>query len=428
LHPVAAATVPSLPRRQDLLVGALLVGSMSLLARTRMDEARDHWRSLAAALALFFLALGSKEIAYAGLAVVPCVAACVWWGTTRARSGSTHLLKTAAPILVAFLVLEGVAMGLRWWVLGGLGGYYDSPAVLAGTQGIVEFFVRPYVTDLLWPFQSVMPDRLRDWLLMCALLAIVAGGAVAGFRKPQQRLMAVVGAVWLAAFLLLYAVVHTSLSAYLLYVPLAGLALLTGALLDGATDVLKYRVGAHRLVTFPGVCAVVSLAGSGLLLIGVVRGSALFTDYTEFRDAGLVSKQFIDQAISCLALAPAGMLVGVDGLPHRIDYGSSESQFVDAYMFEPYSVESVVRLFAPGARGRVEVRSSQEVRVRPRSITVTCSPGRDEWEFSGSIVGDELDAIGRPQNAGEAEGLGASAQGLEAQDLGGDVAAGEGDV
>src|SRR5436309_15972465 len=33
VHPVAAAAVPSLPRRQDLVVAALLIGSMSLLAR-----------------------------------------------------------------------------------------------------------------------------------------------------------------------------------------------------------------------------------------------------------------------------------------------------------------------------------------------------------------------------------------------------------
>src|SRR5207253_9505016 len=79
LHPVAAATVPSLPRRQDLVVGALLLGSLNLLVRARTGQRRVNARVLAASLALFFLALGGKEIAYAGLGVVPFIVAAAFW-------------------------------------------------------------------------------------------------------------------------------------------------------------------------------------------------------------------------------------------------------------------------------------------------------------------------------------------------------------
>jgi len=371
LHPIAAATVPSLPRRQDLVVGALLLGSMSLLARTGIGAARVRWGPLVGALGLFWLALGGKEIAYAGLLVVPIV------GLAGGVPGADRAVTRSVAIVLGFALLEAVAFGGRWLVLGGLGGYYGSAAGPGGGSGWLEYFVRPYVTDVLWPFQSALPDRLRDWLLVLGLVALVVGAATAGFARHRQ-LMALIGVVWQAAFLGLYAAVHTSLSAYLLYVPLAGLGLLVGAVLDGAVDC----IAARPRLGLRDVCAGLSGAAAAALLVGVFGTSALVTDYPEFRDAGSVSTQFIAQALGCLGAAPAGAVVNVDGLPHRIEYGSAASQFVDVYVFEPYSLESVVRLLAPDTRATVSVRSSQDVRARPERITVTCSP-------SGSPAGDQ---------------------------------------
>lgn len=380
LHPVAAATVPSLPRRQDMVVGALLIGSMSLLARARIGAPRLNASALVGAMALFGLALGGKEIAYAGLAVVPFVIACAWPRTAVKGGKPTDMLTTAAPIVAGFLLLEALAFGVRWAVLGGLGGYNGSAAAMGSTQGLIEFYVRPYVTDVLWPVHAVMPERLRDWLLVLGCVAVVATVATAGFRS-QRQLLVVTGVAWQAAFLLLYAVVHTSLSPYLLYVPLAGLALLVGALLDGAADLLL----SHRTARLAAACALVSAAGAAVLVLGVLRSSALLTDYPEFRDAGSASQQFIDQAIPCLASAPPGTVVEVDSLPHRIDYGTPDSQFIDAYVFEAYSLESVVRLRAPNTRAQVDVRSTQDVTARPPSVIVTCAQTGDRWQISARV-------------------------------------------
>ena len=169
LHPIAAATVPSLPRRQDLVVAALLLGSMTLLVRAGVGEAQMKWRWLVGALTLFFLALGGKEIAYAGLAVVPFILAAT---------------RRSLLVVLGFLLLEAIAFGIRWRVLGGLGGYYGA-AALGSSQGVVEYFVRPYVTDVLWPFHSVLPDRLRDWLLLMGLVAILLAVAIAGFSAHR---------------------------------------------------------------------------------------------------------------------------------------------------------------------------------------------------------------------------------------------------
>ncbi|MGI9149870.1 MAG: hypothetical protein ACR2IK_25555 [Chloroflexota bacterium] len=384
LHPIAAATVPSLPRRQDMVVGALLVASMSLLARSTIGQARMRWWPLLlGAMGLFFLALGGKEIAYAGVAVVPFVIACGWCRTRATHSAVPAHLKVAALVVAGFVLLEVVAFGVRWRVLGGLGGYRGSAAAMGSTQGLLEFFVRPYVTDVLWPFQPAMPERLRDWLLVVGGAGVVLGLATTGFRG-QRQLLVITGLVWHAGFLALYAVVHTSLSPYLLYVPLAGLGLLVCALLDGAADPVKPAAwpGWARLTR---ACAWLSAAGSALLLLGVLRTSALFTDYPEFRDAGSASKQFIDQAVACITAAPSGAMVSVENLPHRIDYGSSESQFMDAYVFEAYSLESVVRLLAPESHAVVEVRSIQDVSVRQPRIAVACSEADGQVQISARV-------------------------------------------
>ncbi|MDQ6672488.1 MAG: hypothetical protein M3069_17390 [Chloroflexota bacterium] len=383
-HPVAAATVPSLPRRQDLVVGALLIGSMSLLARALNENIQPRWRWLGGAMVLFFLALGGKEIAYAGLAVVPFVLACSWPRRLPKQAEPARIRSMVALCVAGFVILEVVGFSLRWAVLSGLGGYNGSTSAMGTTQGLVEFYVRPYVTDVLWPFHSAMPDRLRDWLLVLAGIALVVGIATGGFERPPQ-LLVVTGIVWQAAFLGLYAVVHTSLSPYLMYVPLAGLALLVAALLDGTADRWQHPARVRRWARLTGACGVASAAGSALLLIGVVRTSALLTDYPEFRDAGSASTQFIDQAMACLASIPATAAVDVDSLPHRIDYGSSDSQFIDAYVFEAYSLESVVRLLAPAHRAPVEVRSVQDVNRRAPSVAVTCVQSGDRWQISARV-------------------------------------------
>jgi hypothetical protein len=371
--------VPSIPRRQDLVVGALLLGSMAVLTCAALSQARrPRWLAVGGAAVLFFLALGGKEIAYGGLALVPVVLACGWARAPNAPCHGRRVLLRSALIALGFGLVEIVAFGVRWAVLGGLGGYYGSEAVRGSLDGVIEFFVRPYVGTVLWPVEPLMPGRLRDWLIVVGAISTVVGVAIAGLRRPL-RLMALLGLIWQAAFLLLYIVVHTSLSPYLLYVPLAGLGLLVSALLDGAAERSQRGIQGTRV---RDLCLLASAVGSLVLLLGIVRTSTLVTLYPEFHDASSVSSDFLDGALPCLSAAPPNATVEVDGLPHRIDYGSAESQFIDAYVFEAYSLESAVRLLTPNARARVEVGSIQDVTARPRSVSVTCSDDGDRWQIS----------------------------------------------
>jgi hypothetical protein len=371
LHPIAAATVPSLPRRQDVVVGAMLLISMSLLARAALDEARPRWGFLVASLLAFFLALGGKEIAYAGIAVVPFVIACRW------HPGRP--LRPAVLAVLAFAMLEVVAFAIRWYVLGGLGGYYGSESVRGRLDGLIEFYLRPYVTDVLWPLRALMPQRLRDWLLVLgAIVAFVA--LCAAVMRRRFVLVVLLGLVWQACFLGLYVVVHTSLSAYLLYVPLAGLALMLGALIEGGVDAFR---NSQRAVQ--RAAGLVMSVGVAALLLGVVRESAILTPYPEWADAGFVSDRFLEQALPCFNAADGGSVV-VSDLPHRIDYPTERSQFVDAFVFEPYSLESAVRVLSPSTSVSFEVLSTIDVKARPDDVQVTCTPASGRWLLTSRVT------------------------------------------
>jgi hypothetical protein len=386
LHPIASATVPSMPRRQDLVVGVFLLGSMSLLVRSGIAQARLSMGKLAAALVLYVMALGGKEIAYAAVAVVPLVIAASVVGPPGDTSRTTRstIMRRATAIVAAFVALEGVAFAIRWLVLGGLGGYHGSETVTGQIDGILEYYVRPYITYALWPFQAWMPDRLRDWLLLVGALAIVIGMALVNISRRRQ-VLAVLALGWQATFLLLYVAVHNSINPYLLYVPIAGLALLVGVLLHGAFDALRDVGESSRRARLTRRAALVGGACAILVQVGVVRSAVVGFGSTEFRAASAVSERFVEQATACLASVPPGGLVTVTGLPHRILFGTAESNFVDAYVFEPYSLESVVRLLAPTTLPHVSVQSIQEVTVRQATVRLDCTRQGDVWLISTSI-------------------------------------------
>ncbi|MBV9173591.1 MAG: hypothetical protein JOZ81_26300 [Chloroflexi bacterium] len=367
LQPVAVATVPSLPRRQDLVVGALLIWSMWFLARANALAA-PSWRRLGMSLILFFLALGGKEIAYAGFLVTPLVAA---GGAERKEQNRKGTAVRLLAVLIGFAIVEAIAFTIRWRVLGGLGGYYGSERFFADFNGLLEYFVRPYVNLSLWPVHWLMPERLRDWLILTIAIAGVIGLGVASLPR-RMRLLVVLGLVWQVAFLALYVVFHTSLDGYLLYVPSVGLALCLVGIVDGA--VARLRLEPNRLRR-------VALAASGglvaLFCLAVLRTSSFIEPYPEWEDAGYVSSAFLDQFVPCVRGAASGARVSVDNLPHRIDYETDESHFVDAFMFEPYSLEAALAVLAPDIHVEIDATSVQDVNHRPQRVALTCDQTAD---------------------------------------------------
>ena len=145
---------------------------------------------------------------------------------------------------------------------------------------------------------------------------------------------------------------------------------------DGGLELLRTR---RRVAG-----ALVSVA-TGLLVLGFVRESALLTAAPEWIDAGFVSDRFLTQAVPCF-VAANGQTVEVTDLPHRIDYPTDHSAFVDAFVFEPYSLESAWRVLAPVVRVTFDVRGMADVHARPSDVQVTCTPGSDRWLVSARVA------------------------------------------
>ncbi len=383
LHPIAEATVPVIPRRQDLVVGACLISSMSLLVRANLGARQPRRAVIASALVLYALALGGKEIAYAGLPLVPCALLCA---PRTVPLGDRRLLRRTIAVCACFLGVEIVGFAIRWRVLGGLGGYYGSEANRGNLSGVLEFFLRPYVDAVLWPIHAVLPDRLRDWVTVVLVGLIVAVLAAARLRR-QLLSIVLFGLVWQASFLTLYIAAHNPLDAYLLYVPLAGFALVLGALLEGGWRWLAAMRTRAGIPTGQGVqnrlrdlALTVAAVAGGCFVLATLWVSPLRAGYREFPDAGYVSDRFLAAALPCLASAQG--TAQIDGLPNRIDYGTAESQFVDAFVFDNYSLESVLRLLAPGAPVTARVNSLSDVHEQPfglrsaRGRPAASRPGR----------------------------------------------------
>ena len=67
---------------------------MSLLARAGLADSQPRVAVVGGPLAAFFLALGGKEIAYAGVVVVPFVIACTCGARKRSAEGNAILCFT----------------------------------------------------------------------------------------------------------------------------------------------------------------------------------------------------------------------------------------------------------------------------------------------------------------------------------------------
>jgi hypothetical protein len=158
-----------------------------------------------------------------------------------------------------------------------------------------------------------------------------------------------------------------------------------GALLDGTVGVMRWPGRPVRAMLWRHGFAVLASIGVVVLVVGIVRFSALLTPYVEWTDAGFVSDRFLVQAVPCFKEADGGT-VEVSDLPHRIDYPTDQSQFVDAFIFEPYSLESAVRVLAPGTRVTFDVRSTVDVQSRPTDVQVTCTPASGRWLLSSRIT------------------------------------------
>lgn len=237
VHPVHTESVAWISGSPDLLLGAALLGAMHAVLNLVERSSTGRWL---AALALYAVALGAKEVAI----VLPALVVLLVWRPATDGQPESSSLRRAARLALPFAGLAVVYLGLRLAVLGQ---FSRSAEAAVGTVAAVlsapEVFLF-YLRQIVWPWElgpsyplrAVSPDHLtvgNFFLPLLASLGVVAGGCLLAWRSALTR-------IGLGLFLLVLAPA-LNLSAFIpeqivhdryLYVPLLGFLMLVAAAID----------------------------------------------------------------------------------------------------------------------------------------------------------------------------------------------------
>jgi hypothetical protein len=372
LHPVMVSVVPSLPRRHDSLAAAGVLGSLGLLAWAT-THGGPRWRlAVAGAVALEVFGAWAKEVGYAEvLLVAPVLIA-------AALAAALPLPSSARRISGLVLLCWGVAFVLvllRVLVLGGIGGYKDAPSPL----GNYDVALNDFVQYLAWPFESIVPRSPRGWLEVFGLL-LLASGVPWLFATRRQRLSIAIGWVWLLACLA-FQTGTRSLAPYQMYTAIAGLAFLVGGGLAASVDLARHARRPEHLGA-----GVVGLAGLLVVCGGVLRSSALLTEYQDWHLAGELARQYLGAIRPCLDSVPPGARVEADRYVGGIVDNTSEFILLQPGILGDYSVGPAVYLTMPEHRDlRVTARGAVDLPRFPRAMRADCGQNSDgTWRVTGN--------------------------------------------
>jgi tetratricopeptide (TPR) repeat protein len=349
VHPVHVESVNWIAGRSDLLATMLLLPALVLALRFRDAlRSRDALRigdsrsylALAGSAVLFFLALLAKEVALAGLLLLPLA----WWLlpgkqetahtlTAGARPGRSALLAMAAWAVVAavYLLLRQLS-----------GTVYGAPmefgpvVLVVGLGRAVAWYAIKSVVP--WPQALLVPWSALPGLLESALALLVVGAATwLSFRHLRERGdgLPLFALCWVAVTLLpalwvaLGAGTFAPVAERYLYLPSVGVALGAGWLLRG---LLQQR----RALALAVLAAIIGVYGATSLARGAVWQSdvALWEDQVRKTPREIFAWHSLARALRArgeparaLDAYEQGLLVGEDpGQRAKVLYGIAELQ------------------------------------------------------------------------------------------------------
>jgi hypothetical protein len=300
LHPGIVAVEPAIARRHDTLSGLFLLPSLVLLLRGR----------LALAAVAFGCSVLSKETSLAALPLAPVLL----YAAERPLRWSLALLAPTA-----------LALGLRVWALGDLGGYGTVAAPSLEAFGPYRDSFIQYLTAFLSPGPPAgTKAEVGNEAILVAGVIILAALAC----PKRERVIALLGLAWLVVFGEFYAYLRVY-GAWYLYLPLLGPALTVGALAAGA---VARHVRGLSLAPF-------LVAWVALLL--VLRASPLVTPYPEWASVARLSADYLASIDRCAEQGEPPLVPSEKGPMH---------DFVDATGLADYSVRAYVALRYPTGR------------------------------------------------------------------------------
>ena len=326
VHPMHTESVSWVAGRSDLLATLLLVPALHLALRFRDEGAT--WQLLASPV-LFLLALLAKEVAIAGLAIVPLLwvlapvvgarsraisasiaiswlgAAWVWWSLRLAGGAALSVAPTGSEVLF-WKPLRALA-----WYLGKL---------------VVPW---PQANFAVWEMVPSVPVSLA--ILAVALLALLASARLWWQSKNAGILL---GLCWTGLALApslaatLSGVAETPVAERYLYLPSVGFALAVGAALGLLLQAVGTRAQRRVLIAgFAVLCA-------GLLALCLQRGLVWQNDLRLWADA---TARAPDYALPWVERGKAQAASGDDGTAlayferARTLKGSAQTRAVASY-------------------------------------------------------------------------------------------------
>jgi hypothetical protein len=375
IHPVLVETVPAVSRRQDVL--ATLFVLLALLLQIE-GVRRGSGRWTAAAVVVYVLALGSKEIA----AVFPVIVAIYGAFALAERPPAWRRgVRLAVPHAVATVLVFAWRIAL----LHRLGGVAPAHLALRDRLASSIHTIREFVGDLIYPVSLAPASWERaiiaaaPWLLLGAAVAAV-GVLLASHRRLREVVATnriacceVFFLLWLPLLLLLF-VVTVSFShrcMYLAVVPFS--AFLALFLADGWRELQRrlaarpqppgrrYGIGhAVRLIAYPV---------AGVVAVYLIAFSPLLRTYSGWRESAELTDCFFSELAAVLPALPDDAVLHVAGLPIGLARGKAEGPLVQSVTFPAdYSIKSWLDLQRPGNHTQVVLENRRPVSPAARRL------------------------------------------------------------
>ena len=339
LHPVHYDVVPIPARRSEMLCCAFMALSVWLQLSPRALRVRFPLWPAAATLA----ALASKETAFV-LPAVSFVAVLLYAPGARGRDRFVRAVQAVIPHAVVVLAMLGVRASL---------GFVGTGGLMLTAGGIRRMFGATAAEPLL------TSSAAGRWVLSSIAVVLLVGFALSLFGWAWRRrggdghpsLRAVrpelVALVWVAAVLLLtYGRSNPWKFEYLYLIPMAGWALLTGAIV-GRTLRFARAPGVR-----PRVAAAVMILTMAVPIVYQARYSPLLFHYGEGEEATAAARSFLGEARALIDQAADGSVVPGPHLPRRVP-PRDPLRIFGTMIFLDYSVQAWADLTFPERRIRV---------------------------------------------------------------------------
>jgi hypothetical protein len=379
LHPSHAEILPVAPRRPETLACLFFVGAL-IAQRTPGLTWRRSWM-----FALTVLALGSKETAL----FAPGVGFAIAWlypSADLAPSGSaapfTLRLRTAARETLPYLAAAFVMLGLRFLVLGGLGGHAAS-----SLQGIFEELptaITVFSHLLVAPQPVMQTTPLPLFLCAAALLACLTVSTVlrneareAGHseRRIPSATMMLTSLIWIVGVYFAYAAANKIRPWYLLF-PVAGWALWVGAAAELA---LRGWSSGKQTARAAGVLAALALLS---LIVWQSFYSPLLRTYPEWERATQAERSFTTQLAKQIEAAEDGTTISAPPLPSWSPPEPSQPTVYGAAILNDYSVQAWVELMYPNRRiSVIKPRSRANPKAKANELVVLLSSNHEDFSI-----------------------------------------------